>query len=329
MKYFSINLYLKMINCAIAEGMSRDDFMDLPTSIEDAKHLQVVAAEEFMELHEMLDNRLGPGFGVRVGQQMIIADYGLLGLSWRTCSRVGEIFERSERFFKLLSNTFVWQILTENDISHVILNREAHRRGMELSTEASLSATVVVVKAMSEKNIAPIQVSFKHSAPNDVTSYKEAFNCPISFDQPQYSISYKTEDLNLRTAKADASINSYLLQQVDENTKGIKIPGSKFVRDVESLIKDALPTGIPSIHHIADLTAMSNRTLTRRLSETGVTYRDLIKKTQESIAKDMLRNTVQSVGEIAFLTGFSEQSAFNRAFKKWTNQTPSEFRKSI
>lgn len=329
MKYFSINLYLKMINCAIAEGMSRDDFMDLPTSIEDAKHLQVVAAEEFMELHEMLDNRLGPGFGVRVGQQMIIADYGLLGLSWRTCSRVGEIFERSERFFKLLSNTFVWQILTENDISHVILNREAHRRGMELSTEASLSATVVVLQAMSEQKIVPTQVSFKHSAPNDLSSFDKAFNCSILFNQPQYAISYKTKDLNLRTAKADASINSYLLQQVDEKTNGIKIPGSKFVRDVESLIKDALPTGIPSIHHIADLTAMSNRTLTRRLSETGVTYRDLIKKTQESIAKDMLRNTVQSVGEIAFLTGFSEQSAFNRAFKKWTNQTPSEFRKSI
>jgi AraC-like DNA-binding protein len=199
---------------------------------------------------------------------------------------------------------------------------------MELSTEASLSATVVVLQAMAEKELSPIQVSFKHKEPKNLTSHKKAFNCPILFDQPQYSISYKTEDLNLRTAKADASINSYLLQQVDEKTKGIKIPGTKFVRDVESLIKDALPTGIPSIHYIADLTAMSNRTLTRRLSEAGVTYRDLIKKTQESNAKDMLRNTEQSIGEIAFLTGFSEESGFNRAFKKWTSQTPSEFRKS-
>lgn len=329
MKYFSANLYVKMLSCAIAEGMTEGDFADWTTSLEEAKKLEVISAEEFLTAHELLDEILGPGFGVRVGQQMIIEDYGVLGLSWRTCSRVGEIFERSERFFKLLSNTFVWQVQKEENISHVILNREAHRRGMELSTEASLSATVVVLQAMSEQKILPTQVSFKHSAPNDLSSFDKAFNCSILFDQPKYAISYKTNDLNLRTAKADASINSYLLKQVDEKTKGIKIPGSKFVRDVESLIKDALPTGIPSIHHIADLTAMSNRTLTRRLSETGVTYRDLIKKTQESIAKDMLRNTMQSVGEIAFLTGFSEQSAFNRAFKKWTNQTPSEFRKSI
>lgn len=329
MKYFSANLYVKMLNCALDEGIPKEELDQLETTLEAAHHLQVVDAEKFLELHELFEEKIDSGFSVRVGQKMIIEDYGVLGLAWRTCSRVGEIFERSERYFKLLSNTFDWQIKKEGKISHVILNRKAHRRGMELSTEASLSATVVVLKAMSEKNITPIQVSFMHKASKNLTSHKKAFQCPTLFNQPLYSISYRTEDLNLRTAKADSSINSYLVQQVEEKAKGIKIPGSQLVRDVESLIKDSLPTGIPSIHHIADLTAMSNRTLTRRLSEAGVTYRDLIKKTQESLAKDMLSNTSQGLGEIAFLTGFSEQSAFNRAFKKWTNQTPSEFRKSI
>ncbi|MEM9921026.1 MAG: AraC family transcriptional regulator ligand-binding domain-containing protein [Bacteroidota bacterium] len=317
-----------MLNWAISEGMSREDFMDWPTSMQEAEQLEFISADEFLTAHELLDDRLGPGFGVRVGQQMKIDDYGVLGLSWRTCSRVGEIFERSERYFKLLSNTFVWQVIEDKYLSRVILNREAHRRGMELSTEASLSATVVVLQAMSEKDIAPVQVSFKHGKPKDLSSFDAAFQCPVLFNQPQYAISYKTVDLNIKTAKADASINSYLLQQIDEKTKGIKIPGNKLVRDVELLIKDALPTGIPSIHHIGSLTAMSNRTLTRRLSEAGVTYRDLVKKTQERIAKEMLRQNTQTVGEIAFLTGFSEQSAFNRAFKKWTNLTPSEFRKN-
>lgn len=328
MKYFSINLYIKMLHCAIEEGMPREDFMHLPTPINALDNVSVIPAEEFLSLHEFLVDKLGRGFPVRVGQKMIIEDYGVLGLSWRTCSKVGEIFERSERYFKLLSNTFDWQIKKEGNISHIVLNREAHRKGMELSTEASLSATVVVLKAMSEKDISPIQVCFKHEKPKDLSSHIVAFNCPMLFDQPQYSISYNTVDLNLRTAKADASINNYLLQQVDEKTKGIKIPGHKIINDVEAIIKDALPTGIPSIHYISDLLAMSNRTLTRRLSEAGVTYRDLIKRTQETMAKNMLYNTEQSIGEIAFLTGFSEQSAFNRAFKNWTGQTPTEFRKN-
>jgi hypothetical protein len=50
---------------------------------------------------------------------------------------------------------------------------------MELSTEASLAATVVVLQAMSEKDISPIQVRFKHKEPEDLTSHKKAFNCPI------------------------------------------------------------------------------------------------------------------------------------------------------
>ena len=328
MQYFSISLYLKIINWAIEEGLPRSTFEDWPTPIHEAKNLEVISADEFLTAHEVLDDALGPGFGVRVGQQMIIEDYGVLGLSWRTCSKVGEIFERSERYFKLLSNTFVWQIVEEGPISHIILNREAHRRGMELSTEASLSATVVVLQAMSEKEILPLRVSFKHSPPSDLTSFEKAFKCLVLFNQPKYSITYKTDDLNLRTAKADASINKYLIQQVEEKTKGIVIPGNKLVHDVESLIEDALPTGIPSIHYISDLMAMSNRTLTRRLSKAGVTFRDIIKRTQTRIAKHMLKNPEHSIGDIAFLTGFSKQSAFNRAFKKWTNQTPSEFRKN-
>lgn len=317
-----------MLNCAIAEGMHIDDFKDWKISYDKAKKLQVISAEDFLLTHEILDDKLGPGFGVRVGQQMVMEDYGVLGLSWRTCSRVGEIFERSERYFKLLSNTFVWQIIEEEDISHVHLNREAHRRGMELSTEASLSATVVVLQAMSEKEILPVQVSFKHNSPKELLSFTKAFQCPILFNQKQYSISYQTKDLQLRTAKADESINRYLLQQVEEKTKGIQIPENQFISDVKSLIKDGLPTGIPSIQNISELLAMSNRTFTRRLSKAGFTYRDLVKTTQLNVAKAMLSDDSKSIGDIAFLTGFSEQSAFNRAFKKWTNQNPSNFRKN-
>jgi AraC-like DNA-binding protein len=99
------------------------------------------------------------------------------------------------------------------------------------------------------------------------------------------------------------------------------------VVDVENLIKDALPSGIPGIDQIGQLMGMSKRTLTRRLSENGLTYRDLIKKTQEEVSKDLLKNSDESIAEIAFETGFSEQSAFSRAFKNWTGFSPADFRR--
>jgi AraC-like DNA-binding protein len=73
---------------------------------------------------------------------------------------------------------------------------------------------------------------------------------------------------------------------------------------------------------------MSARTLKRRLSEKGLTFRDYVQKIQREVAVDLLTNSTQSMVEIAFQTGFSEQSAFNRAFKRWTGQSPVEYRKS-
>ncbi|MCB0283586.1 MAG: AraC family transcriptional regulator ligand-binding domain-containing protein [Calditrichaeota bacterium] len=307
--------------------MTRDDFIDLPTPIDSIDSIQVVPANHFFELHEKLDKKLGPGFSVRVGQQMKIDDYGVLGLSWKTCSWAGEIFERSERYFKLLSNTYFFKVESESEISRIYLNREAHRRGIELSNEATLSATVVVLREITESDISPVEVSFKHAPPVKLDDYIQAFNCPIIFNQPQNYIAYTKKNLDMRTAKADASINKFLLERVEEETKGNELSANKIVSDVENLIRNALPSGIPGVEQIGQIMGMSRRTLTRRLSENGLNFRDVIKRIQEEISKELLKNSARSIAEIAFETGFSEQSAFSRAFKNWTNQSPVEFRK--
>lgn len=329
MNYISISLYRKVLEHAISEGMARQDLEDLPFTLDTMNGIQAVPADSFFSLHEHLDNKLGPGFAVRVGQQMLLEDYGVLGLSWKTCSKAGEIFERSERYFKLLSNTYVFRVEKEEDTATVFLLRDTYRRGVELSNEATLSATVVVLKAMTEKNIFPIEVTFKHGPPSDLTSYYDAFGCTALFNQSHYSISYKPADFETRTAKADISINRFLLERVEEETIGVKISPGKIVHDLQQLIKDALPSGIPSITQMGSHLSMSARTLTRRLSENGLTYRELIKETQLDISKELLKDPGRSIGEIAFHTGFSEQSAFNRAFKRWTGQSPSEFNKSL
>lgn len=328
MNYISISLYRKMIEHALSEGMSLDNYRKLQSSFNSLEQVKAVPAEHFFEIHEELDQLLGPGFSVRVGQQMKIEDYGVLGMSWRTCSWAGEIFDRCERYFKLLSNTYVFKVKKSEAISHVILYRDSHRRGVELSKEATLSAAVVVLQAMTESSICPIEVSFKHAPPTNLDSYLEAFKCPVLFGQPENHIVYRTQDLEMRTAKADANINRFLVERVEEETRGIEVSANRIVLDIEKLIKDAFPSGIPSISQIGTLMGMSNRTLTRRLSENGATFRGLIKKTQLEVAKNLLENSSSTVAEIAFQTGFSEQSAFNRAFKRWTDQSPLEFRKN-
>lgn len=289
MNYISVSLYRKIIKHALKEGMIQDDFKGLSTPSEDIENLQVVPANNFFELHELIDQKLGPGFSVRVGQQMKMEDYGVLGLSWKTCSWAGEIFDRSDRYFKLLSNTYFFKIDKGTEISKVYLNREAYRRGVELSNESTFSATVVVLQAITESKIVPVEVSFTHPSPKRLDDYDIAFNCPIRFNQPYNYIAYKTEDLNRRTAKADEDINRFLIERVEEETKGIELNANKIVIDVENLIRDALPSGIPGVEQIGQLMGMSRRTLTRRLSENGLTFRDLIKEFKKKYQKTCLK----------------------------------------
>ncbi len=329
MQYISVSLYRKMINHALSEGIDRSAFDDLPVPMAALDSIQAVPAEVFFALHEQLDNALGPGFSVRVGQQMKMDDYGVLGLSWKTCAKAGEIYERSERYFKLLSNTYVFKVEAAGELSRVHLLREPYRRGVALSNEATFAATVVVLQAMTETDIHPVEVAFQHQAPADLSSHEAAFQCLVKFGQPHNYIAYCTADLNRRTAKADVSINRFLVERVEEEAKGIEVSPLKVAADVEALIKDALPGGIPGILQIGEHMGMSSRTLTRRLSESGLSFREMVRNTQEKVARELLRDTAHSIGEIAFETGFSEQSAFSRAFKRWTGQSPVAYRNNL
>ncbi|MEM9929783.1 MAG: AraC family transcriptional regulator ligand-binding domain-containing protein [Bacteroidota bacterium] len=323
-----MRLYRKMINHAIVEGLEPTDFAHLPTPPQAMEQINAVPADEFFALHELLDRRLGPGFALRIGQKMELDDYGVLGLSWKTCSWAGEIFARAGRYFQLLSNTYVFKIEESQNVAHVYLNRAAYRRGVQLSNEATLSATVVVLKAITESNISPVGISFQHPAPVNLADYSTTLGCTVSFGEPFNRISYRPTDLRRRTAKADRSINKFLLDRVAEETAGIEISPHEITREVEELIKDALPSGIPSISQISTHIGMSNRTLTRRLAENEQSFRDLIKKVQEEMAKNLLQDNNRGIADIAFETGFSEQSAFSRAFKRWTGKSPLEFRKN-
>lgn len=78
---------------------------------------------------------------------------------------------------------------------------------------------------------------------------------------------------------------------------------------------------------IAKQLAMSERTLQRRLSANDLTFKQILESTQADLARNLLTQTDYPLSEVAFLTGFSEQSAFNRAFRRWADSTPSAYRK--
>ena len=87
-----------------------------------------------------------------------------------------------------------------------------------------------------------------------------------------------------------------------------------------------LPDGEVSVDKVATAMHQSTRTLQRRLAERNLTWQHMLDNTRMQLARQYLNDRALSVAEIAVLLGFSEQSAFTRAFKRWTGQTPLSFR---
>lgn len=124
----------------------------------------------------------------------------------------------------------------------------------------------------------------------------------------------------------DEGISQYLVSHLDADL--MRLPDQEpLITQVRDAIAQSLSEGAPKMADIARQMGMSVRSFHRRLSDHGVTFQALTEETRRDLAEGLLRDKTLTLAEVAFLTGFSEQSAFTRAFKRWVGLTPASYRK--
>ena len=187
--------------------------------------------------------------------------------------------------------------------------------------------------ASSFRHIAPeiplvldVQVTFERPAHADL--YDEIFQAPVRFGaernalriHPHWANESERDErpyaLNLFIDHAEALLDS--LQET-----------ATFRARVEEQILQELHRGPVARERVARDLAVSERTLHRRLKEEGLTYAEVYNALRDRMAREYLTSGRTTVAEIAFLLGFSETSAFVRAFRRWTGLSPSDFRQTL
>lgn len=327
MTFVSSSIYHKAVLLSLNEGLPSRLLAHHKKRNEIIRGDKYIPTELLLQVYELADKHLETGFGVRQGRLLNSEDYGTLGLSWRTCWRAIDVLDRTARYMILVTDHGSARIEQSEGYTKIVILREAYRRGVEMANETSFVMIAGVIKEVTGRDIHPVSVCFKHSV-IDTTPFTDYFKCSVSFGQEENAIQYENSAIDIPTIKADKSIHQFLVERMKEEQKEIHTNADRMLSKLYKLIEESLPSGIPSILQVAENLNMSARTLNRRLAEKNLTFRDLVQKIQYEVCIKLLKNSTQSVGEIAFLTGFSEQSAFNRAFKKWTDLTPSEFRKN-
>ncbi len=266
------------------------------------------------------------GLPLRAGASMRCEEYGALGLAMKSAPSVRGAYERAERYAKVLTSVATYEVREALDGVFMHLHREGERRlGLRLSNEATLASLFTIAREVSTAPPTPKCVFLKHAAPNGSEEHVQFFGCPVEFGSDKDALLYGPHALDAPNRIGDDSVVRFFdlhieseIEQLDDD------PGLE--RRVEIQISRALSEGVPRMSDVAGELGMSGRTLQRRLSERGHSFQGLIDSSRRRLAEKLLRETEFPLAEIAFLTGFAEQSAFNRAFKRWAGQTPRSYR---
>jgi len=269
----------------------------------------------------------GVSLPLRVGASMRCDDYGAFGLAWKSAVDLRGSYHRAERYGRVLTSVSAYEVRAEDGRVFMMLHRDGERRlGLRLSNEQTIVAITEISREVSGRRFLPDAVYFKHKSPGDIAAHEAYFGCPVHYDADRDALQVSEETLRAPNRLGDESISNFFDAHLDKELAELA-DDEGLDRRVRIQISQALSEGVPTVADVADRLGLSGRTLQRRLAEQGHAFQDLVDEARQELANRLLRRTDYVLAEVAFLTGFSEQSTFTRAFKRWSGQTPATYRR--
>jgi len=194
-------------------------------------------------------------------------------------------------------------------------------------SESLLCAYVQILRNIADDNVNLLEVRFRHLQPPDIQDHQDIFMVPLRFNQLKNEIVLNKKELDLPVFFDDPNLIQILTdlsqQQLDQLYNS-----NIWTTRVQGLISKKLAQGNKTgINTISSILAVSPRKLQNRLRDENTTFQKILDQARKDIASRYLSKKKRPICDIALLLGFSEQSAFNHAFRRWTGLTPGQFRK--
>lgn len=289
----------------------------------------MIQATTYYEMLEAMAEKIDvTELPVHVGASMRCDDYGALGLAWKAAPTLLGSCARVERYARIWTGVVSYEVRDDARGTLYILHRPGVRRlGMRLSNEATLASSVALSRQVSSVPFSPIEVFVQHPEPKSKEFHEAWFGCPVTFDADLDALLISKEAMERPNILGDEGISRYLISHLDAELNDLA-PTPPIVGQAKDAIAQALSEGAPRMGDIAKDLGLSARSFHRRLSEHGFTFQTLTEDTRRELAEGLLRDKQYSLAEVAFLTGFAEQSSFTRAFKRWLGTTPAIYRRS-
>jgi AraC-like DNA-binding protein len=253
--------------------------------------------------------------------------FDVLDYACRTAPTLRAAYERLIRYNRLEHDAAVFRM-----VDGVTTTRMEHRfriAGSEQSrhsAEFTLAALAVISAQIAGIELRPSGVEFRHAAPASMAAHLELFGVEPRFDCDANVLELDRGVLDRPCPRPDPALWRIIERQAEAllaaRPEGIETAADR----VRRLLVATLGEGAASLGAIAKRLRMSERTLQRRLGDEGVTFDGPVDDLRKQLAIRYLADRSLAIGEVAYLLGYSEPSAFYRAFRRWTGTTPAEIR---
>jgi AraC-like DNA-binding protein len=263
-----------------------------------------------------------PYLAIGYAEQMPWKDLGVLGYVLRNSPTVGDALANMARYFAIQQSAGHIE-LDGGRLVYSVADPRISDHGQ--IAEATFALLVRLVReASADPGWAPSKIEFRHEAPSDLRRHQRFFRGTLKFGARTNTLTVATGDLARVFVAADAGLLPHLLKHATDllaNRAGDRGDDDP-EEEVRRTVIVALNAGEPDIASVAARLGQSTRSMQRRLAESGVSFSELVESTRRELAERYLADPQLTLTETGFLLGYSDLSAFSRAYKRWTGKSP-------
>ena len=271
-----------------------------------------------------------PAFGVHLAESMPRGALDLVEYAFRSSASLRLGLDRLARYGRVLSDR-VSARAEDNGSDLLLVVRDTGSTPLHPArAEFALAIALRLARDGTGSDITPIQVCFAHHAPGDTSDHERFFGVPVVYDSGANTMILSRTDADRSLRGADPALSGIVRRRLEKALaeRDADGRGPMSVR-VRRLLMDDLGQTALTPAAVARSLEVSTRTLSRRLAVEGTSFRQILDQARCELAMALLHDGSLSVGDIAFFLQYSEPAAFHRSFRRWTGQTPREFRQAL
>ncbi|MBM3108902.1 AraC family transcriptional regulator [Pseudomonas sp. V1] len=266
--------------------------------------------------------------GLNMARVVRPASFHVVGYALMSSRTLAEGFERLVRFQRIIAESSDLSFRLEPDGYALILTVHGdHLPPTRHSAEASLACALSLCGWLSGRVIQPRRVLVQGPQPVDLTPYKMAFHAPLVFGAAHDALIFERADMEAPLPTANEAMA--VLHDRFAGEYLARFSESRVTHRARQVLCRVLPQGEPKRETVAQALHLSQRTLQRRLQDEGTSFQTLLDDTRRELAEQYLAQPNMTLLETAYLLGFADPSNFFRAFRRWFDVTPGEYRTQI